>query len=264
VPSDSNLPSSHSEILNSWSFLSEKVIHGNPSGVDNSVSVHGGALSFVRAHPSNNLRNNEMKNLNGFQSFRFLLTNTKVGRDTKTLVASVGKQLSDEPERVEAIMKDIQRISDHAQRLLSKETSSTISREEMLSQLSTLMKENHQHLSDLKVSHASLELIKNTTESHLVGRKLSTKLTGAGGGGCAVTLLPDDLEEKDLESLKVRLENEGFNCYETRVGGNGVALLIPEGEKEDIGFFEEEELFRQGTDQVIREWEEAKEGWKSV
>lgn len=39
------------------------------------------------------------------------------------------------------------------------------------------------------VSHASLEAIKAKTKASPYG--LSTKLTGAGGGGCAVTLIPD-------------------------------------------------------------------------
>lgn len=50
-----------------------------------------------------------------------------------------------------------------------------------------LIKENHQHLYNLGVSHPSLEEIKEITADF----GLSTKLTGAGGGGCAVTLVPD-------------------------------------------------------------------------
>lgn len=262
IPQGSEIPSDQSEILNSWSFLSEKVIHGNPSGVDNSVSIHGGALSFVRSHPSNELQTNSMKNLKGFESFRFLLTNTKVGRDTKTLVANVGKQLNEEPERVQLILKDIQRISDQAETLLDgSQSNSNLSRKEVLNQLSTLIEENHQHLFDLKVSHETLELIKNTTQSHLNGRILSTKLTGAGGGGCSVTLLPDDIDSRELESLKSRLETEGFECYETTVGGHGTGLLIPNGKEDFVG---EEQILREGNDGVIRSWEEKKSGWKFV
>ena len=29
--------------------MSEKILQGNPSGVDNSVSVYGGALAYTRA-----------------------------------------------------------------------------------------------------------------------------------------------------------------------------------------------------------------------
>lgn len=37
------------------------------------------------------------------------------------------------------------------------------------------------------VSHPSLEQVRNITRQH----GLRTKLTGAGGGGCAVTILRD-------------------------------------------------------------------------
>ena len=53
----------------------------------------------------------------------------------------------------------------------------------------TLIDKNHVHLVNMGVSHPSLEAIRATTASE--PHKLSTKLTGAGGGGCAVTLLPD-------------------------------------------------------------------------
>jgi hypothetical protein len=35
--------------VNQWAFVAEKVLHGNPSGVDNSVSVFGGALAYTRS-----------------------------------------------------------------------------------------------------------------------------------------------------------------------------------------------------------------------
>lgn len=52
-----------------------------------------------------------------------------------------------------------------------------------------MIEENHSHLITMGVSHASLEAIKAKTAASPY--RMSTKLTGAGGGGCAVTLIPD-------------------------------------------------------------------------
>lgn len=43
------LPKPFADEVNRWAFISEKVLHGNPSGVDNSVATYGGALGFTRA-----------------------------------------------------------------------------------------------------------------------------------------------------------------------------------------------------------------------
>lgn len=214
-------------LLNAWAFLSEKVLHGNPSGVDNSVSIHGGALGFTRTHPRNGLLTNEMKSLRAFQSVRFLLTDTKIGRDTKKLVANVGKQLEEEPERVKDRLEAIQAISNAASQLLGGNVA--MSRPDMIKKLCQLIDENHAHLVDLQVSHPALEAIRTTT----AGKpwELSTKLTGAGGGGCAVTLLPDELRREDIESLIRALEQQGFACYETSVGGPGVGALIADAKQ---------------------------------
>lgn len=34
--------------VNRWALVAEKVLHGNPSGVDNAVAVFGGALAFTK------------------------------------------------------------------------------------------------------------------------------------------------------------------------------------------------------------------------
>ena len=74
------------EEVNRWAFVAEKVLHGNPSGVDNAVSVFGGALAYTRPGFG---RKSGMEPIHGFKSLRFLLTDTKVPRNTKQLVAGV-------------------------------------------------------------------------------------------------------------------------------------------------------------------------------
>lgn len=46
------LPKSLADAVNVYAFLSEKILHGNPSGVDNSVATYGGGLMYTKSIPS--------------------------------------------------------------------------------------------------------------------------------------------------------------------------------------------------------------------
>ncbi|KAG8885652.1 cystathionine beta-lyase [Tulasnella sp. 331] len=221
VPSDTqdNL-SATTDMVNGWAFLAEKVLHGNPSGVDNAVSVHGGAIAFTRTDSGP-----KMVPIHGFKSIRFLLVNTKVPRDTKSLVAGVGLKKQEEPELVNGILSQIQQISDDAFAALSADP--PLPRPELLSILRRSIEENHGHLVTLGVSHQKLERIREVVDKFGGADGLQTKLTGAGGGGCAVTLVPDGFDEGKLRTLVKELEMEGFEAYETSVGGGGYGVMIP-------------------------------------
>ena len=110
------IPPDIAEETNRWAFVSEKVLHGNPSGVDNSVAVFGGALAYVR--PGFGKRSG-MDQIQGFKSLRFLLIDSKVPRDTKALVAGVARKKAMEPETVGKILDAIQVISNEARRALA-------------------------------------------------------------------------------------------------------------------------------------------------
>ncbi|KAI3613759.1 cystathionine beta-lyase [Moniliophthora roreri] len=213
------IPPETAEEVNKWAFIAEKILHGNPSGVDNSVAVYGGALAYTRAGFG---RKSGMEPIQGFKSLRFLLTNSKVPRDTKKLVAGVGQKKIDEPEVVNGLLNSIQSISDEARRALA---DPEMSREELLSALSALITENHQHLVSLGVSHPALEAIRDKTGSSPYS--LSTKLTGAGGGGCAVTLVPDEFKDELMQDLLAELSGNKFDPYLTSVGGSGLGILSP-------------------------------------
>jgi len=90
------IPTATADEVNKWAFVAEKVMHGNPSGVDNSVSIHGGALAFARAHGG---RKGKMEGIGGFKSVRFLLTDSRIPRDSKRLIAGVAQKLEEVSRR---------------------------------------------------------------------------------------------------------------------------------------------------------------------
>ena len=110
------IPPEIAEEANRWAFIAEKVLHGNPSGVDNSVAVYGGALAYVR--PGFGKRSG-MDQIQGFKRLRFLLVDSKVPRDTKALVAGVARKKAAEPEEVGQLLDAIQAISNEARRALA-------------------------------------------------------------------------------------------------------------------------------------------------
>ena len=54
-----------------------------------------------------------------------------------------------------------------------------------------------------------------------------TKLTGAGGGGCAITLLRPETSRADIKELDAKIVEAGFEQYRTTLGGDGVGILYP-------------------------------------
>ncbi|CAA2953724.1 Mevalonate kinase [Olea europaea subsp. europaea] len=67
------------DLVNKWAFEGEKIIHGKPSGIDNTVSTYGNMIKF---------RSGELTRIKTNMPLKMLITNTKVGRNTKALVAS--------------------------------------------------------------------------------------------------------------------------------------------------------------------------------
>ncbi|KAF9282825.1 Mevalonate kinase [Mortierella alpina] len=219
------------DLVNQWAFQAEKVIHGNPSGIDNTVSTLGGAVMFKKGE--------KIEPMPGFQSLRFLLTNTRVPRETQVQVANVRKLREKYPNVVDPMLDSIHEISTSCKELFSQEG---LDRSQLLTQFGELVDVNHGLLAALGVSHPALEKVREISSK--LGFK--SKLTGAGGGGCALTLIRDDVSPATVEVVKQLLEAEGFQCIETSVGGPGAGILtlasptsIQEFLSHDKAYFEE-------------------------
>ncbi|XP_072456264.1 mevalonate kinase [Notamacropus eugenii] len=206
-------------LINRWAFLGEKVIHGNPSGVDNSISTWGGALRFQRGNISP---------LQRIPVLRILLTNTKVPRSTKALVAGVKDKLVKFPEIMNPLLASIDAISQECERVLGEMAAAPTPAQYLV--LEELIDMNQHHLNAIGVGHTSLDRLCQVTAAH----GLHSKLTGAGGGGCGFTLLRPGLEQSVVEAAKQTLTGCGFECWETTIGAPGVSLHSESSLKADV------------------------------
>ncbi|KAJ0078939.1 hypothetical protein Patl1_22682 [Pistacia atlantica] len=117
---------------------------------------------------------------------KMLVTNTNVGRNTKALVAGVSERTLRHPDAMSSVFTAVDSISKELSSLIESPTPDDPSMSEKEERLQELMEMNQGLLQCMGVSHASIETVLRTTLKY----KLPSKLTGAGGGGCVLTLLP--------------------------------------------------------------------------
>lgn len=196
------------ELINSWAFQGEKIIHGNPSGVDNAVGTWGGMLRFLSG---------KIIPLSKVPLLRILLTNTKVPRSTKVLVAGVKDKINKFPTVMIPVLESVDAISCTCEKVLSEMTCEPITGEHY-NILEELIDINQHHLNVMGVGHPALDTLCRVT----LTRGLHSKLTGAGGGGCGITLLRPETSASVVQNTVQELKDCGFDCWETSIGGPGV------------------------------------------
>jgi len=187
-------PSEILPILNAWAYAAEVVIHGAPSGLDNTTSCYGGTMKY------SNLFAKKFESLPPLPRMSILLTNTKVpGRETKLLVAGVRKIHDAMLDVIKPIIAAIDGIANKFLSLLAE--NETMTRSSFLEQVGILMSINHDLLGALGVGHPALTAVREAS----LGLKCACKLTGAGGGGCAITLLPEERADECAQELSENL-----------------------------------------------------------
>ncbi|XP_077417687.1 mevalonate kinase [Vanacampus margaritifer] len=208
------------ELINSWAFQGEMIIHGNPSGVDNAVGTWGGMLRFLAGR---------IIPLSRVPLLRILLTNTKVPRSTKVLVARVKDKINKFPTILTSVLDSVDGISCTCEKVLLEMTCEPITGEHY-NVLEELIDINQHHLNVMGVGHPALDTLCRVT----LARGLHSKLTGAGGGGCGITLLRPETDSAVVQSTIQDLKDCDFDCWETSIGGPGVQVHSPLSVKEDI------------------------------
>ncbi|KAK3641333.1 Mevalonate kinase [Elasticomyces elasticus] len=243
------------ERINRWAFVGELLIHGNPSGVDNTVATNGHAVLFQRHDYK---KPPAVEILRNFPELPLLLIDTCQAKSTAAEVAKVGHLKTAHPAVTGYVFDAIDSITRSAHDIVTGDDPGS---EESIAHFGELMSVNHGLLISLGVSHPRLERLRYLVNESGVGW---TKLTGAGGGGCAITLLKpsqpspthtnaDGSHGSALQELERQLKSEGFAKYETTLGGDGVGVLYPaviNGKEIDQDMFLDVEG-REGVEELV-------------
>jgi len=197
-----------------WAYTAEQVLHGTPSGIDNSVATHGGVVAY---------RAGVMEPLQDLAGLQVLLTNTGVGRNTKALVQGVRERHRCLPGIVQPVLEAMHQVSESALATLQECREKQFQGcSAQFQNLESLVDTNHCLLASLGVSHPALERVRTLTQE----QGLHTKLTGAGGGGVAFTIVTPDTPEEQVVTAMEALQKEGMKCYRAGLGGPGVTVKL--------------------------------------
>jgi mevalonate kinase len=157
----------------------ERIFHGNPSGIDNTMSAVGGVALYRKDEALRPLRSNKPLHL--------VIGYSGEPSSTKEMVASVGRQLENDPKRVTKAFEGIEVLVRNAK--LAIEAGDHIA-------LGQLLDLNHTILSSLMLCTTKLD---DMCQAARRAGALGAKMTGAGGGGCMFALAP-----KRDEALRLR------------------------------------------------------------
>lgn len=90
--------------ISDWAFCSEKIMHGNPSGLDNHICTFGGLVKFYR--------NQKPVSIESTRALNILIIDSCVSRSTAAMVQKVVVLKTENPSHVQDIFDKIETVVD--------------------------------------------------------------------------------------------------------------------------------------------------------
>ena len=183
------------EEVSGLAYESEVIAHGSASGIDNTLATYGKFTLFKKGTPP------FMKPIQIPKSFPIVIGLTGVESLTAKMVAMVRNGREQNQALYDNIFKEIDN-------LVLKSTEAIKNYD--LVKLGEYMNQNQGLLNAIQVSSPELE------EIIAIARKngaLGAKLTGAGGGGAAIALCPDNASK-----ISMAIKKAGYHTVLTEIG----------------------------------------------
>ena len=176
-------------------FEAEKIVHGTPSGIDNTVVAYEMPVYFIKGQNPETFEPGKL--------FRLVIGDTGIEASTKKTVANVRKAWQNEPGLMEGYFDEIEKITRNGKIAIESGNAE---------QVGELMDKNHELLNSIGVGHKILEeLVEIAREKGALG----AKLTGGGGGGNIVALAED---KKTQKKICEAITEAGYRAYQTSFG----------------------------------------------
>jgi len=167
------------EEINKLAFECEKIFHGVPSGIDNTVIVYEQPIFY---------KDKKIEFLKLEKPFQLIIANSGIKTSTKETVDFVRREYKKNKEKYTMLFTEIGKIAEKAKEHLKQGN---------FDRLGELMSQNHLLLKEIGVSCEKLEdMVK---EALLNGAAYGSKLAGSGKGGNMIALA------RDKESLVEQL-----------------------------------------------------------
>jgi mevalonate kinase len=157
------------EQVNQLAFEAEKIHHGTPSGIDNTVVTYGKPVYFIKKKP--------IKTFHVEVPFTVMIAGTGISALTKESVTAVRKLWEADKPRWETVFTRVGEIVWNARQAIERGD---------LVELGRLMNANHKLLREMTVSCAELDKLVEAARSN---GALGAKLSGGGRGGNIIALV---------------------------------------------------------------------------
>jgi len=183
--------------VNELAFLSEKIAHGTPSGIDNTLATYGQPLVFRKGTPP------LVELLNIPQPLSLVVGMTHSEGLTARTVSRVREARERNPRLYEKIFDDIDALVLQGVAALQ---------DRNIPVLGELMNVCQGLLNALQVSTPELEKLIGIARN---AGALGAKLTGGGGGGAMIALC-----DANADQVQAAIEDAGFQAMALQVGGS--------------------------------------------